>query len=116
MVPGIAGAGSDLAGGALVLVQFINGDPARPVVTHYTPEGGPAAVPTETRLDASGTVKLGGAHSRVIRNGEAVKITLVGPTTAGPSGGISNGIGTIEIAPTVVTEGMPPGGYSRVIA
>lgn len=59
---GVAGASAELKGGSLVLVQFVNGDPARPVVVAFEEEGGPGHVPPELRLDGELVSIAGGAQ------------------------------------------------------
>src|SRR5262252_4327925 len=43
--PGVAGAAADLTPGAEVLVEFIEGDPQQPIVTHFAGVDGPGFVP-----------------------------------------------------------------------
>ncbi|HSN26435.1 MAG TPA: hypothetical protein VLT45_09120, partial [Kofleriaceae bacterium] len=59
--PGIAGSHSVAQLGAEVLVQFIEGDPGQPVVTHFAGKDGVGWIPTEAILAASSLVRLGGA-------------------------------------------------------
>lgn len=59
--PGIAGASCTVAGGAEVLVEFVNGDRRRPIVRGFAPKDGSGHVPTELVLASSGTVKLADA-------------------------------------------------------
>ncbi len=54
MWPGVAGAHAELAPGAEVLVEFIEGDRAQPVITHFAGKAGPGFVPTKLAL-ANGT-------------------------------------------------------------
>lgn len=44
--PGVPGVSADLALGAEVLVQFVDGDAAQPLITHYAGPGGAGFVPT----------------------------------------------------------------------
>lgn len=53
--PGMAGAWAKLTPGAEVLVQFIDGDPSQPIVTHYEPKGGAGFRPVELHLCAGST-------------------------------------------------------------
>jgi hypothetical protein len=53
--PGAAGVWAQLQPGALVLVQFIDGDPSQPIVTHYEPKGGAGFRPVEMHLCAGST-------------------------------------------------------------
>lgn len=124
IMPGLAGASAELTGGAVVLVQFIEGDPSLPVVTHASKKGDTGAIPQSLIIDSFGrldigesadVVNAGNADAVVLRNGEAIKITASGPVTAGPSGSVEI-IGTIELAPGIVNAGPPPTGRSKVRA
>lgn len=59
VLPGVAGAAAELKPGSLVLVQFVEGDPAQPIVTHFEAEGGEGWLPISLTLDASSTLKIG---------------------------------------------------------
>jgi hypothetical protein len=59
--PGAAGAKATLAGGSLVLVGFVNGDPSRPFVGFYTAPGGSGFLPITASLDATDDAILGGS-------------------------------------------------------
>ncbi len=61
MRPGVAGAHAELAPGAEVLVQFIEGDRAQPVITHFAGREGPGFEPVKLHLDASTGVLIGAA-------------------------------------------------------
>lgn len=95
--PGLAGAHAEATPGALVLVQFIDGDPGRPYVCAWSPRDDPAWRPTALTLDATGTVKVGpsatavelaggdvtdisGGLGRVVRYGDPI---LFGPPGQG---------------------------------
>lgn len=66
MWPGLAGAWAKMTPGAEVLVQFIDGDPAQPIVTHYAPKDGNGFVPVEVEIDASSKVTVGDSASEVL--------------------------------------------------
>jgi hypothetical protein len=59
MRPGVAGASSALAGGSIVLVEFIEGDRTMPIVSAFTPKGDPGHAPDETVLEVVSTLRLG---------------------------------------------------------
>lgn len=64
--------------GTFVNVQFVNGDPARPVVTGFAgPETDSDAVPTEVHLDASSNVRIGQSAGSV-RIGESATLVHIG--------------------------------------
>jgi hypothetical protein len=69
MWPGIAGAHAELAPSAEVLVSFIEGDRAQPVVVHFAGKDGVGFVPEHLSLGG-----LDGAPAA--RNGDAVEVTL----------------------------------------
>lgn len=102
--PGAPGLAPRLALGAEVLVQFIDSDPAQPVITHYAGEGGAGFIPASFVLSASGnvglsagaamdvdglTVRIGGVGAlAAARLGDSVSVAL--PPSAG--GGVATGV------------------------
>lgn len=96
MVPGVAGAHAALAGGSIVLVQFVEGDPAQPQITHFAGKDGTGWTPTSITLDASGasaSIKLGANATKAPAwvgevRGELVKIAAaLTAAQASPGGG-----------------------------
>lgn len=67
--PGLAGAYPKLAPSAEVLIGFIEGDPAQPVITHYAGVDGAGFVPTQLILG-------GGDGPPAARQGDAVEVLL----------------------------------------
>lgn len=63
--PGVAGTVAKLANGTTVLVQFIEGNPAMPVVTHFEAADGAGWLPLELELDASQKVTIGASADLV---------------------------------------------------
>lgn len=62
MLPGVAGAHASLSPGAEVLVQFVEGDPTQPIITHFAGKDGTGWSPAALTLDATGasaSLKLG---------------------------------------------------------
>lgn len=57
--PGLAGASANLTPGAIVLVEFVEGDPTMPIVTHFEAEGGGGFRPVHAFVDASERVFIG---------------------------------------------------------
>jgi hypothetical protein len=83
--PGVAGAWAKLRPGALVLVEFIEGDPARPIVTHYEAKGGAGWLPVEVLLDASDVVHVGPSSAQIRLGGdEGQPVHRVGDPGKGP--------------------------------
>jgi hypothetical protein len=78
MWPGVAGCYAELAIGTEVLITFIDGNPAQPVITAFAPSGSPGFVPE--RLALAGT--SGPAAARV---GDSVEVDM--PHGVAPSGG-----------------------------
>ena len=63
MFPGVAGVHAALTPGATVAVEFLDGDPARPVVTGFVGKDGTGFVPVSLTLDASTEIKVGASAS-----------------------------------------------------
>ena len=84
--PGVASAHADLTPGAHVLVEFIEGDRAQPIVTHVTPRSGNGWVPV--------TVTIGGESGPpAARQGDAVEVLLPPAVFAGTiNGGPATGV------------------------
>lgn len=77
--PGAGGSRTSPALGSMVLVGFINADPARPVVLAYQGHDGQGAKPDVAELDGA-AVHLGAALGVVIRVGDTVQVgTASGP-------------------------------------
>ena len=72
--PGMAGLRAEHALGSLVVVQFLDGDPAAPIVTHFEDADGNGWRPTNVYLDAANGIELGDAVGVVIRDGDTVTI------------------------------------------
>lgn len=95
MWPGVAGAHAELAGGAEVLVQFIEGDRTQPIVTHFAGKDGVGWVPANLLLDASTRIDLGAGAESFVALADAVKDELdaieatldTGTTPVGSGGG-----------------------------
>jgi hypothetical protein len=70
MWPGVAGAHAELAGGAEVLVQFVEGDRTLPVITGFAGKAGPGFVPTLLTLASTGS------PPKAAREGDSVRVTI----------------------------------------
>jgi hypothetical protein len=69
MWPGVAGVHAELAAGAEVLVQFLEGDRTMPIITSFAGVDGKGFVPEQITL-------AGDAGSEVVRKGDAVEVLL----------------------------------------
>lgn len=76
MFPGFAGVHAVLTPGAEVLVQFIDGDPTQPIVTHFAGRDGAGWAPVSLTLDASTEIKLGASASGFVAMASAVGTEL----------------------------------------
>lgn len=96
VAPGVSGAKSQLTLGSLVLVEFVDGDPAQPVITHLARPDDPGFLPVSTTIDASGDLSLGhripanpteaASSKRPVCYGDpAVLGTATGVITLGPA-------------------------------
>lgn len=80
MQPGAPGAKGTPALGSMVLVQFIEGDPSLPVVTHFARPDEQGFIPTAASVDASGTLQLGEHATLVELAAGGAKVGRVGDT------------------------------------
>lgn len=91
VVPGLAGSSSTLVPGAVVPVQFIEGDPAQPVVTGAPLASDPGFTPIATTIAATTKVQFPGqvpvvaatCNGRFLRWGDTV-MTPAGPLLLAP--------------------------------
>lgn len=84
--PGVAGTHAELTPGAEVLVEFIEGDRADPVVTHYAGKGGQGFEPVSLDLGGVGGQKVG-RQGDLVRSGglgATVQLLPVPPSAPGP--------------------------------
>lgn len=88
MWPGVAGVHATLTPGAEVLVEFIDGDRTRPIVTHFAGKDGVGWSPVELVLDGT-TVKVGAEAASPI----ALKSDLVALKSAISGAGVTAGDG-----------------------
>lgn len=119
--PGIPGLTQVMPKGALVLLQFINGDSTRPCIVSVPGPDDAGFTPTSLGLDCSGAMSIGASASgisvgaaggRVLRDGEAVVLTGVFPTPGAPNASF-----VVTINPAIETvPGAPGTGFSKVSA
>ena len=76
MVPGLAGAHAELAPGAEVLVQFIDGDRRYPIVTHFAGKDGNGWAPANLTIDVLTLLKLGKDAENFVALANLVKARL----------------------------------------
>lgn len=79
MRPGVAGMWAKLKPSSQVLVQFIEGDPALPIVTHFEEADGDGFLPAVVEINAGNRVDIGNGHMGAARMNDKV--------IAGPFGG-----------------------------
>lgn len=63
--PGVSGAATELTPGTVVIVEFIENNPALPIVTHFAPEGEAGFQPVSMTLYASDTIMLAAGSTGV---------------------------------------------------
>lgn len=91
--PGVSGARADVALGSRVIVSFLDGEPARPIVVGFEDADGEGFLPTILELNASTQVGLGPGPARL------AVARQTDPVIAGPFGG------TITAGSTRVSSG-----------
>lgn len=102
MVPGVAGAHAELALGAEVLVEFIEGKRTAPVITHFAGKDGNGFVPVRLTLGSAA------AAPNAARQGDAVRVTIpIGTFLVAASDGVAN-------AAPVLVDGTITSGSSKV--
>jgi hypothetical protein len=126
--PGVAG---QLEPGTRVALSFVDGDRAQPFIAAVEGADGGGFLPISLRVDASSHVDVGHsaaavnlaeAFARILRDGEAIAVSITG--TVVPGGGTSGsvvGTGTISIDYSKELVPGPPGvnpgsGYSKALA
>lgn len=73
--PGLPGCKGAAKLGSRVLIEWIEADPSRPVVTHYEDADGAGFVPTTLVFDASSSIKIGAdATKGAARDGDAIRL------------------------------------------
>lgn len=77
MMPGCPGTWAELKDGSTVLVQFIEGDPTMPIITHYEQKGGDGWKPVKLEIDAD-SIQIAMGTMGVARVGDTV---IAGPYT-----------------------------------
>jgi hypothetical protein len=107
MWPGVPGAHAQLAVGAEVLVEFIEGHRGMPIVTAFVGAGGDGFVPTSLTLG-------GDSGAPVARQGDAVEVLLPPAVFSGTIGG-SPASGVLTF-PLNKTSGVITAGSSKVKA
>lgn len=119
IMPGIAGASFELTPGCVVLVQFADGDPSLPVMTHAAKKGDSGFLPLSLTLDATGSVSIGvqatavnagNAEAPVLRAGDKVSFIIV------PSSPTQTEVALLLASSVATTIGPPGTGHSKVNA
>lgn len=107
--PGVPGALPDLAAGAEVLVEFIEGDPTQPIITGYAGKGAPGFVPVGLTLG-------GTTGAPAARQGDTVSVLLPPATFAGTLtvGGVPQPLTGVAVFAPVQALGVITGGSTKV--
>jgi hypothetical protein len=81
--PGVAGAFAELAMGSEILIEFIEGDPAQPIVTAFAPKGAPGWVPVSLSLcdGQSPVARVGDVVTVILPTGMTFLATISGTPT-----------------------------------
>jgi hypothetical protein len=81
--PGVAGAFAELTMGSEVLIEFIEGDPAQPIVTAFAPKGDPGWVPVSLSLcdGQSPVARVGDMVTVILPTGMTFLATISGTPT-----------------------------------
>jgi hypothetical protein len=104
--PGVASAHAELTPGSHVLVQFVEGDRAQPIVTHVAPRGASGWIPT--------TVTIGGESGPpAARQGDAVEVLLPPAVFNGTMNGSTPLTGVMTFTATKAV-GAITGGSAKV--
>lgn len=74
--PGVAGTRGNVTPGELVVVQFLDGDPSRPVITNHDAPDAPGWIPLTIELGGPGAVGVAGFGSPVVAGPFAGTVTL----------------------------------------
>ncbi len=99
--PGMPGANSDLTDGSRVLVQFVNANPGRPVITQFEDPDADGWSPTSVELTGTSVTIGNGALSTAL--GSAPRLGVARLTDAVTVGGFG---GTITGSSFTVTAGL----------
>lgn len=76
MAPGAGGAHSELAGGTVVLVQFIEGLRSMPMITHFAGKDGAGYTPVNTTIAVQTLLKLGASATQFVALASDVKARI----------------------------------------
>lgn len=102
MVPGVAGVATELALGGVVLVQFIEGQPSMPVITHYAPTDDAAFLPVKVTVGGP-DVELGADGGSPVALAPAIQTWTTAATAALTAiAGVLNAPGVVHGAPGTV--------------
>ncbi|WP_437647874.1 hypothetical protein [Sorangium sp. So ce362] len=98
VVAGMAGLIAELAPSAIVLVEFIEGDPRLPIITGFSRDGGDTFFPVTLTLDAE-TLLLGKTAVRGVARLDDSVTTLLPPATFTGTIGGSPAVGMVVWSP-----------------
>lgn len=99
---GLSGAVPNPTAGARVLVQFINGNAARPIVVAWAPWGDSGWQPASLTIDATGALTLGGSATSVSVGGPGGSALALAPALQAFADNVVSVLGALT-PPVVVT-------------
>lgn len=105
--PGTAGHKATVTPGELVVVQFLGGDPSRPVVTNHDAPDAPGWRPQKIEVDAATGIELGGTGNQPAAIASLVESAIATQIVGHTHSGVTTGPGTsgngLAAAPTPST-------------
>jgi hypothetical protein len=107
MWPGLAGALAELAPGALVLLQFIDGDAQQPIITHFATADDPAWKPVNVRLEATDTIAIDAAKVKVGASSSALELGRADGTFIREGDTIQVGAAAPGVVTLILGQGIP---------
>ncbi|WP_437606251.1 hypothetical protein WMF20_35365 [Sorangium sp. So ce834] len=99
IVAGMAGLFAELTPSAIVLVEFIEGDPNLPIITGFSRDGGETFVPVSLTLDAVNALLFGRDATRGVARLDDSVTTLLPPATFTGTIGGSPAVGMVVWSP-----------------
>lgn len=96
MRPGIPGANATVRVGSAVIVQFVNGDPSRPMIVAFAAPDGDGFVSPLVSLDAD-SIELGSAVAAVLNTAASMQVVVASGSSAGTYPVVINSAGQTKV-------------------